>query len=41
MARHLPDDDLPRQPEISPLQSAQHRRAWREPVDLEAEVLGL
>ncbi|MCP9838357.1 hypothetical protein KBY84_12720 [Cyanobium sp. N.Huapi 1H5] len=30
IARHFPDDDTPRQPECSPLDSAQHRRAMRQ-----------
>jgi hypothetical protein len=42
IARHFPDDDTPRQPECSPLDSAQHRRAMRQecltigPADLVA-----
>jgi len=27
-----PDDDLPNTPELSPLDSAQHRRAWQQPL---------
>jgi hypothetical protein len=27
--RHQPDDDLPNIPELSPMDSAQARRAWR------------
>lgn len=37
---NLTDDDTPRPPELSPLASAQSRRAWREEARPQPEAIG-
>ena len=37
---NLADDDTPRPPELSPLASAQSRRAWREEETARSEAIG-